>query len=306
MTGRNFQPALRQAKPARRLAARAPALVLAPWLAGCVSVVPQHLLLKSGFDAEAGNPAQACSVAQVPDAFAGARQTQGGLDPKRISLLNWNIYKGQRDNWAADLHEFSRQHDVLTIQEAHLGEPLESLLEASDFHWTMNPAFYYRGAPSGVMTAARVKPVHTCGLRNHEPLIRAPKSILVPFYPLAGNAGTLLVANVHGINFTLGTEAYRQQIQGLSEVVRQHRGPVILAGDFNTWSRARLEIVEAVTTDLGLNPLKYPQQNRTRLFGNPIDHVFYRGLIPEAQSSWHVTSSDHNPIRVSFQAVEAR
>ena len=133
------------------------------------------------------------------------------LDPERISLLNWNIYKGKRDDWATDFERYSRKHDILTIQEAHLDDELEYLLEAEHQNWALNIAFDYQDRATGVMTASAVKPVALCGQRTKEPWIRAPKTSLISYYPLAGVDEDLLVANIHGINFTLGAKAYKRQ-----------------------------------------------------------------------------------------------
>ncbi|MGB5456162.1 MAG: endonuclease/exonuclease/phosphatase family protein [Gammaproteobacteria bacterium] len=237
-------------------------------------------------------------LVQNTDAVA---QQAPGLDPESITILNWNIYKGKRDGWATDFKRYSQKHDILTIQEAHLGDELESLLEDEHHHWTMNVAFNYQDKATGVMTASAIKPDYLCGQRTIEPLIRTPKTSLIAYYPLAGVYEHLLVANIHGINFTLGLKAYHQQIEKLYSIIKHHDGPVVLAGDFNTWSDARMRIVEALAQRLALASLDYTNHNRTNVFGNAIDHVFYRGLEPVEHDTWRVTSSDHNPTRVSFR-----
>jgi endonuclease/exonuclease/phosphatase (EEP) superfamily protein YafD len=230
-----------------------------------------------------------------------AEDSAAGLDPDRISILNWNIYKGQRDSWATDFKRYKYKHDVVTIQEAHLGDELESLLDGEHQHWTLNAAFNYQDKATGVMTVSSVKPVYTCGQRTIEPLIRTPKTSLISYYPVEGIDERLLVANIHGINFTLGVAAYTEQIDKLYDLMKHHQGPVVLAGDFNTWSDKRMQIVEALAQRLSLSSLDYTSHNRTSVFGNALDHVFYRGLEPLEHDTWHVTSSDHNPTRVSFR-----
>ena len=225
------------------------------------------------------------------------------LDPENIRFLNWNIYKGNNDNWAEDLLAFIEERDIVTLQEAHLSDELESVLARQKYHWILNVAFNLYDRPSGVMTASRVAALDSCGMRDIEPLIRAHKTTLVSFYPIKGIRKTLLVANIHGINFTLGTSAYKSQIEHLFNMVRDHEGPVVIAGDFNTWSRARLEIVQEQVAGAGLNSLDYSTQVRTRVFGNALDHVFFRGLEPLAHDSWQVDSSDHNPTRVDFRLL---
>jgi endonuclease/exonuclease/phosphatase (EEP) superfamily protein YafD len=230
-----------------------------------------------------------------------AKSSAAGLDPDRISILNWNIYKGQRDNWAVDFRRYSNRHDVVTIQEAHLVDQLESVLDDAHRHWTMNAAFNYQDKATGVMTASSVKPVYTCGQHTTEPLIRTPKTSLISYYPVEGVDENLLVANIHGINFSLGVAAYSEQIEKLYDLMKHHQGPVVLAGDFNTWSEKRMRIVETLAHRLSLSSLDYTNHNRTSVFGKALDHVFYRGLEPLEHDTWHVTSSDHNPTHVSFR-----
>lgn len=185
-----------------------------------------------------------------------------------------------------------------------MGDELRELLNNNNLHWAMNTAFHLRRRASGVMTASSVKAITTCGLHQKEPLIRLPKATLISHYPVAGMAENLLVANIHGINFSLGTLAYRRQLEALYQEICHHRGPVIVAGDFNSWSRARMGIVDELVRRLQLGSVDWEgHHNATRLFGNTIDHVFYRGLQPISQESWRVSSSDHNPIRISFRVL---
>lgn len=227
-----------------------------------------------------------------------------GLNPERFSVLNWNVYKGKRENWVTDFKRYSYKHDVVTIQEAHLGENLKSMLGREHPYWTLNTAFHYQDKATGVMTASRVRPIHNCGQRTAEPIIRFPKTSLVSYYPVEGMDENLLVANIHGINFSFGVGAYKQQIENLYEVMKHHKGPIVLAGDFNTWSEKRMQIVDVLAQRLSLESLDYTSHNRTIVFGNALDHVFYRGLKPLEHDTWYVTSSDHNPTRVSFRVKD--
>ena len=226
------------------------------------------------------------------------------LNPAGISVLNWNVYKGQRDNWVADFRRYSNMHDVVTIQEANLGDDLISMLDSGHPYWTLNTAFNYHDKATGVMTASTVKPVRSCGQSIAEPFIRFPKTSLISYYPVDGMTENLLVANIHGINFTFGLGVYRTQIEKLYDVIKRHKGPVVLAGDFNTWSDERMQIVDELAERLSLQSLDYTSHNRTIVFGNAIDHVFYRGLEAVEHDTWSVTSSDHNPMHVRFRVKD--
>ena len=276
-------------------------LILSLMLVTGVSVAAQERMLSSSSTATHSARGD-CDINQIfENSQALTDNEMSELDPNRISLLNWNIYKGKRDDWATDFERYSQKHDILTIQEAHLDDELEDLLEAEHQNWALNVAFNYQDRATGVMTASAIKPVAVCGQRTREPWIRTPKTSLIAYYPLAGVDEDLLVANVHGINFTLGAKAYNRQIENLYDRIKHHDGPLILAGDFNTWSEKRLRIVERLARRLGLASLDYTNHNRTSVFGNAIDHVFYRGLEAVEHDTWQVTSSDHNPTRVRFR-----
>jgi len=271
-------------------------------LAGCVSATGQQVALEGATEAQKDESNRSCDVEKlVQNSMVNEDNHATALDPERISVLNWNIYKERRENWATDFKRYSYRHDVVMIQEAYLGEDLKSLLDEQHQYWTLNTAFHYQDNATGVMTASRVKPVHSCGQSTVEPFIRFPKTSLVSYYPVKGMNENLLVANIHGINFTLGVGVYKEQMEKLYDVIKHHNGPIVLAGDFNTWSDARMQIVNDLARRLLLESLDYTSHNRTIVFGNAIDHVFYRGLEPLEHDTWYVTSSDHNPTRVSFR-----
>ena len=255
-------------------------------------------------------PKQAVSTEHIATASIASRSIASRsvvngqhLDPDNISLLNWNIYKSNRENWAKDLHDFIKEQDIVTIQEAHLNDKLQNVFARHNYHWTLNAAFHVKNKPSGVMIASRVTALNTCGLRHIEPIIRTPKTALISYYPIKNTSQILLVANIHSINFTLGTSAYQRQIDQLFQMAIKHDGPVIIAGDFNTWSQARMSILERHAKSARLSSLDYSNHIRTHVFGNALDHVFYRGLKPLNHHSWKVNSSDHNPTSVKFKLL---
>ena len=254
----------------------------------------------SSHDIEAVKSLSYRKVAFRPDDGAADRPVKK-LDPQAITLLNWNIYKGNEAGWQNDLSRFARDHNLMTIQEAHLDESLLSILQNNDFEWVMNAAFHLDNMPAGVMNLANVRPVHSCGFTTQEPIIRVPKSALVSYYAIEGYDKHLLVANIHGINFTLGMQAYRKQLNQLHEAIEHHDGPMIVAGDFNSWSEERFTEIDKMLHDLSLSSLSYKVNNKTHFLGNALDHVFFRGLEPVSNTVYEVSSSDHNPISVSFR-----
>ena len=280
-------------------------------LIGCVTADSASVQLVSNDTLNGGSTPLCRDVSsqlgmQQASAFQKVSISHGGrLNPDDISLLNWNIYKGNGEEWQRDLSDFAQNHNLMTIQEAYLDESLLSILQENDFEWVMNAAFHLDNLPAGVMNLAHIRPVRSCGFKTKEPIIQVPKSVLVSYYDIDGHDEHLLVANIHGINFTLGLEVYRQQLRQLHDAIMHHQGPMIVAGDFNSWSEDRFLEVEQLLNDLSLSSLRYKVNNRTHIFGNALDHVFYRGLEPVSNRVYEVSSSDHNPISVRFRLKQS-
>ena len=262
-------------------------------------------IVNKGIDESHSVTENSCDISQAQLYSDKHRKSAHQLDSNNITVLNWNIYKGGEKNWAADFRELSDGKDLVIIQEARLNTEVKETLKQQSIHWTLNTGFIVNDEATGVLTGSRVKPVSSCGLRTTEPFLRLPKTVLVNKYELSDTDEKLLVANIHSINFTLGTEVYGEQINALKAAIADHRGPVIVAGDFNSWSDSRKEIVNAMVDDLSLKAVTYKSQNRVTIFGNEIDHVFYRGLESVSGEAQQVTSSDHNPIKVTFRKLPA-
>lgn len=277
-------------------------LILIFAMTGCVSIPDQIQLVDMDVDMGMLQVSANCVYGYRPGNIKVTAKSDSELNANHISLLNWNIYKGQRDNWASDFSKLIQMQDIVMLQEALLKPALYQALDSQQLNWNLNTAFFYDDIETGVLTASKVKALRSCGLRTQEPLIQTPKTILISEYRLSSGEQNLLVANIHGINFTMGTEVYEQQIASLIRAIQDHTGPVIVAGDFNTWSDNRMEVVNRMVELLALTAVSYTSHNRLTMFGNPLDHVFYRGLEVIKEESVSVSSSDHNPIKVTFRA----
>jgi endonuclease/exonuclease/phosphatase (EEP) superfamily protein YafD len=223
------------------------------------------------------------------------------LNSSGFRLMFWNILKGWRDGWQSDFDQLSQDRDLLILQEAYLSEELLDSLQRRSFNWDLAAAFEFRDIEAGVLTASMIAPHASCALRADEPLISVPKTILISNYPLTGSDETLLVANVHSVNFTFDASDFKLQLDALIEAVNRHQGPMVIGGDFNTWSSERMAILEDITRQLGLQTLAFEHNNRVRFLGRQVDHIFYRNLEPLEAVVPNVTTSDHNPMLVTFK-----
>jgi len=291
------QGVLRKRAGASRIAAAN--CICALFLSGCVSVPDvDELIASAGRGTVRMQDAGCMKQRSVPvtDPWPGT-----GIDPAGFGILVWNLHKGEEKGWQDDLARLSAGKDLVLLQEAHLTPSFRAALGKSRYHWSMARAFDLEGAETGVLTAAKVPASSACLKRTPEPLIRVPKSVLLTRYPLNGLGEDLWVANVHGVNFTLGTTHFRAQLEALADLAAAHRGPLILAGDFNNWSQRRSEILFEITGKMGLVSLTLADDVRSHHWGNPVDFVFYRGVEVEEAGAIRVFSSDHNPIRVKFK-----
>jgi endonuclease/exonuclease/phosphatase (EEP) superfamily protein YafD len=216
-----------------------------------------------------------------------------------FSIVNWNIQKGKSEDWAGDLQELHAGADIMILQEAPRESDAWDEILQPHFR-SFAEGFGFSKSVTGVLTMSSVAPLTECNLVAFEPWFGTRKATLVTEYALTDTAETLLVVNIHSINFSFGVNDMQRQLRQAAIVIEQHDGPVLLSGDFNTWRGGRAEVVETIVESLGLMPLEYEVDHRKRWFGRALDHIYVRGLRTVHATSMELASSDHNPMAVSF------
>jgi len=219
-----------------------------------------------------------------------------------LSVMVWNIFKQQRANWLSVLQSYAADSQLMLLQEA---QTTPELVDFATSHYLVAdqvPAIRLPNRSlrsSGVMTLATTYPIYCSPLRKPEPFLRLPKSALITVYRLADER-LLMVVNIHSINFSLGVDIYHQQLKAIGEHFLGHDGPIIFAGDFNTWSRKRLYLLYRFARTMRLQEVKFANDHRIRAFGLPLDFIFYRGLHLKDAIVIDTLASDHNPLFVNF------
>jgi len=273
-----------------------PVAAIAAAAAGCVTVPDdQHALL---LDAD-GTIAQ--RTISCRHSGAATLAGEGALDAHAIRIASWNVHKEGDPGWQSDLTQLIARSDVLLLQEAGLVPELRAAIERGGLRWVLASSFAYLDAEYGVLTATRVAPASACTLRAYEPLLGIPKSALITYFRVIGRDAMLAVANLHAINFAPGSTGYHAQLEALGDALAAHPGPLVIAGDFNTWNEVRDGEVRALAARLSLNPVTFPVDARRRFFGRIFDWVYVRGLEAVDATAWEVASSDHNPLLVTFR-----
>lgn len=235
-----------------------------------------------------------------------ASQSQLG---KHIRVLVWNILKAKRANWISDFKQLAFDKELVLLQEAVLNAPSDHLFaEDTSLQWVMARSFKHR--KSEIETGIKTGCIATTSYREFyvsehtEPLLQTRKLLLCTQYPIAGSDKTLLVINMHAINF-VANKKYFDHLDQLGAALAEHEGPILLAGDFNTWSNARLESFQSVAFSANLSEAVMQRQGRLATLNRHLDHVFYRGLsLRKIDSLEHIRSSDHAPIVASFDVED--
>lgn len=280
-----------------------------PLLCACITLTVEPRAVVSGPDGAARVTTLRCDAVHRVLQTAANGHMADALDRRPFRVLMWNIHKQDDLGWERDLSAFAAASDVVLLQEAVLQPPLRNILNDTGLRWLMASSFLLDADDIGVLTATRIAPMVSCTQRVVEPLIRIPKSAVISWLPIMETAvntaavtrETLAIVNVHAITFELSVDVYRSQLEALADALAGHRGPMIFAGDFNTWNDARDRVLSEIAARLGLTELNLRVDQRAVFFGRHLDHIFIRGLDTVDVSAVPVTSSDHNPLTATLR-----
>lgn len=211
-----------------------------------------------------------------------------------IRVAIWNIYKGQRENFKAEFTHLTQFSDLMLLQEVLMTKEQQAILEPSkDRTWVMAEAWKKSGVPTGTAIVSALNFEAAVGLisQDGQPITNTPKSSLALKIPIANHL-PLLVINTHAINFTLNGP-FERQMKEIQELISQHKGPVLWAGDFNTWRASRKTILDQTAAELGLREVELEDDPRYLV----LDHAYVRGLSAQGAIVLDdYQSSDHWPL----------
>lgn len=231
------------------------------------------------------------------------------LNPKEIKVLTWNIFKGDKATFKSWFTLLNQDRDITILQEMLLTPQLKILMSIFLRHHVMATSFVNEdGHRTGVMTSTAVAPANIEFLVSEktEPVVNTPKIALITTYPIRKTDKNLLVINIHGINF-VENKWFEKQINELFKLVDRHllenQGPVIFAGDFNTWNKNRYYFLDKLCRERGLLQASFSPDNRMTFNGNPLDHVIYSAdlEVKESKVLGLIDGSDHKPLLHTFR-----
>ncbi len=222
--------------------------------------------------------------------------------PCEFGLLCWNVHKQNdriRFNHQLEMLFDLYPVDLVALQEVRINVGRASLFDR--FHLSFAPNIKFFNSVFGVLSGSYVPETAAYSLlsSHRESIIRTHKSAVFSSYPLF-NGETLLLINLHAINFRR-SEIYNKEMEIIAQEARGHTGPMIVAGDFNSWNQSRMEILTRFTRLLDLHSIEMKRGHLIKSFmRHKLDHVFYRGLQLIESHVIDTPYSDHNPLYVRF------
>lgn len=219
--------------------------------------------------------------------------------PEVIDVGVWNIWKGSGgEAFISEYRKMVANCHLLLAQEALL--TLKALAQfAPTGYLALHGATYRRkdGIRDGVMT---VSAAHADGQPQRilclapEPVLNTTKATLVSTYKIENTDKLLCVVNIHATLIRRPAMAVRELEQVLSYIA-QHSGPILFAGDFNTFSKAYITEVDRVLSSIGLSRVIIEGDPRTTT--TALDQIYIRDIeVLHAKVDTTFQHSDHFPI----------
>ncbi len=228
--------------------------------------------------------------------FANHVEKRPNAMPNTLTLVTWNAHKYLDKNYFYDLKEIGFNSDVLMVQEAMHSTGWQAAF-ASHFNFSFSffKSFCTKeNLATGVQTASRFQLLDNKNIvsSDTEPVTFTPKATGLSHIEVEGH-GRVFLVNTHALNFNLGS-LFERQIDLVASYIAAEKGPVIWAGDFNTWSPARKAYLNMKTKGLGLAHVVLSNDSRNLV----LDHIYVRGFsVVSAQVLMKQTSSDHQPLQ---------
>jgi endonuclease/exonuclease/phosphatase (EEP) superfamily protein YafD len=225
-----------------------------------------------------------------------------------IKILLWNVFKCRKKGWKNDFLTLIDDKNLIILQEAVLNSPFDIYFKQSLQHqWIMARSFINlkTNIETGVKTGSTVAAdKYYFIVSDHcEPITKTKKIVLATVYPLHIPDQSLLVVNSHIINFVSFTK-FKDNLDQVFQTLENHPGPVLLAGDFNTWNKKRFKYFNEQVVSFCLDEVKIIRQPRINHLFKHLDHIYCRGLdVIDTHVHTDIHSSDHYPISLSLRTL---
>jgi len=225
--------------------------------------------------------------------------------PQKINILVWNIYKGKKKNFKKEFKIYKNNNHILMIQEAVSSGASGDFIKyptSHNFAFAVSFIYRYSKKETGVATGATTKALnHYSFIAPYRELVgSSPKVALVSLFEYHPQKPPLMTVNVHALN-SVTKKMFSRQMDQLASIINNHRGPVVFAGDFNTWSKRKTRYLKKLIKSIHLKEVKLKDSTkRMKVFGNYLDYIFVKNLrVNFAKVNAASRGSDHKPLSMT-------
>jgi len=227
--------------------------------------------------------------------------------PKVIDVAIWNVWKGSGGKlFLEEYHRLIKGRHILLLQEVLL--TLKALGNFAPGGFSASHGATYRrrdGLRDGVMTVAIAAPSDEAQrilCASPEPFLKTTKATLVTNFQVDGHLNKLCVINTHAKLVRRPSTAVREIERVLGKVLH-HKGPILYAGDFNTFSKTYIREVDRIMATIGLERVVLEADPRTAT--TALDQIYVRGIkVIKARVETNYLHSDHFPITATLEILD--
>ena len=236
--------------------------------------------------------------------------SESALNPNDIRVMVWNIYKGKKDSWESDYSYLSHDRDFILLQEVVNSDKVKKHFEIEATHGLkLATSFISKrsGTRTGVAIGSRSSPTKFGFRRSKkkELIGRTPKVMAFAEYDLSRESEKLLVINIHSLN-SVTAKTHFTELKTSRKLIDSHVGPVIFAGDFNTWTKKKTKSMRSYLRSLGFSEVVFPNGDdrmKAPITNRVLDFIFVRGLSYKDAQVWDdLDGSDHKALYVTLSA----
>ncbi len=237
-----------------------------------------------------------------PDKIIKSLKHQKSTLPSSLNMLCWNVAKmSLKKDFQDYLKDVIKKEKInlLLLQEIKVKENTEEIFE--HFSYIISPNMQTKKHLYGVLTAFNIA---CCADKKvlstkKELSLLTHKSSLFTIHNIWGNK-KLLIVNIHAVNF-VSYMNFKKELDYIEKEISSFQGDLIVAGDFNTWSKKRIKALNNFAKVLSLKEVDFKGLSIKKIFGKHLDHIFYRGVkVGFSKVIQDDTFSDHNPMIVKF------
>ena len=228
---------------------------------------------------------------------------QGIFCSGNFTLLCWNVAKlTLHSSYQEYLKSIIKDHhiDILLLQEVK--KSIAAELDLYDYSYILSPNIQTKKHIFGVLSAFKISCEDEVSLltKKQELSYTTHKVTLITKHKISEDT-ELVIVNLHAINFVKNSDFYAE-LEHIKLSLKSHKGPMVVAGDFNTWNLKRVQYLREFADNLSLREVRFKDNSKLKkAFTNCLDYIFYRGLkFLDSKVIDAKKFSDHNPIVATF------